>query len=87
MARLTFEYENVDPVIINLSQEKAALIVNEFIEAQNGPTDGTSQEKLLFFVAKIREFVIQNAQANYVRKAAEEAKAEAEAVATDLLSV
>ena len=87
MATLTFEYDGIDPVVVDLPQEKAALIVNEFIEAQRGPVSGTSTEKLLFLVAKIKEFVIENAQANYLRKAKAVAEAAAATEATELLSV
>jgi len=87
MATLTFEYDGIDPVVVDLPQEKAALIVNEFIEAQRGPTNGTSTEKLLFLVEKIKEFVLENAQANYLRKAKAVAEAAAAIEATELLSI
>lgn len=87
MATLTFEYDGIDPVVVDLPQEKAALIVNEFIEAQRGPTTGTSTEKLLFLVAKIKEFVIENAQANYRRKAALAAEETAATEVVELLGV
>lgn len=77
-AKLTFEFDGIDPVVIELPAEKAALITNEFIEAYNGPADGEPHEKLLFLVNQLKQYVVETAAGNYARKAREAAAAKAE---------
>jgi len=87
MARITFEYADLEPVTIEIPNEKAGLLVNEFIEAQNGPVEGTSQEKLVFLVQALKRFVVETATGNAVRKAQAFAAAQAAQMAADALSI
>lgn len=86
-AKLTFEFDGINPVVIELPAEKAVLITNEFIEAYNGPVNGEPHEKLLFLVNKLKQYVIETATGNAVRKAREAAAAAAEETAKGALSI
>ena len=87
MAKVTFEYADLPPVSIEIPTDKAGLIVNEFIEAQRGPVDGTPQEKLIFLVQALKRFVVETATANAVRKAAAQAAEQATQAAAQALAL
>ena len=86
-AKLTFEFDGIEPVVIELPAEKAALITNEFIEAYNGPVDGEPHEKLLFLVQQLKQYVIETAAGNYARKAREAAAKQAELEAKQAFAI
>ncbi len=85
MANLTVTVGTLSATTPNINNTKAQEIINDYIAANNGPVNGTNQEKLDWYVRELAKHTksVANAQGILTRVKAEEDAAKTEIASRD----